>query len=197
MTGLTTRAIGRIAVRDELARIALARFFDDGFDNVRFEDLAAAAEVSRSTFHRYFSSKEDVVLFVFDPLGSAMASALSTRPESEDEWAALRGAVNPAVELLSQNPDESRALLRLIWDTPALWARLHEKQSLWRPELQAVLSERAPTAAVSPLAQETRAMAALGCLMVALDSWLKRDQDDDLSELVDLAFDALALPEQG
>ncbi|MFI1991607.1 TetR family transcriptional regulator [Actinoplanes sp. NPDC020271] len=192
MTGLSTRAIGRAAVRGELASIALPRFFDAGFDNVTFDDLATAAGVSRSTFLRYFGNKEDVVLFVFDPLGDAMSAALASRPATEDEWTALRRAVDPAVALLTREPGEGLALLRLVWNTPALWGRLHEKQASWRPALAGHLAERSGAGATSPLALRTRAMAALGCLMVALDSWVDGNGRDDLGALTDLTFGALA-----
>jgi AcrR family transcriptional regulator len=192
MTGLSTRAIGRAAVRGELASIALPRFFEAGFDNVTFDDLATAAGVSRSTFLRYFGNKEDVVLFVFDPLGDAMSAALASRPAAEDEWTALRRAVDPAVALLTREPDEGLALLRLVWTTPALWGRLHEKQASWRPALADRLAERSSDGAASPLALRTRVMAALGCLMMAFDSWVNDNGRDNLGALTDATFAALA-----
>ena len=192
MKGLSTRAIGRAAIRDELGGIALPLFFDAGFDSVTFDDLATAAGVSRSTFLRYFGSKEDVVLFVFEPLGDAMSAALAARPAAEDEWTALRRAVDPAVALIVRDPGKGLALLRLVWDTPALWARLHEKQASWRPALVDRLSERSGAAPPSPLVLRTRVMAALGCLTVAFDIWIEGEGRDDLDVLADLTFGALA-----
>jgi AcrR family transcriptional regulator len=190
VSGLSTRAIGRAAVREELAKVALPRFFDLGFDAVTFDDLAGAAGVSRSTFLRYFGSKEDVVLYVFDPLGDQMARALAARPHTEDEWTALRHAVTPAVDLLVRDPDAGLALLRLVWSTPALWARLHEKQASWRPALVDLLIERGSPEAL--LAVRTRVMAALGCLMVAFDRWVETDGREPLGALTDGTFEALA-----
>jgi AcrR family transcriptional regulator len=192
MEGLSTRAIGRAAIRDELADVALRRFVDAGFDNVTFDDLATAAGVSRSTFLRYFGSKEDVVLFVFDPLGDAMPAALAARPDDEDPWVSLRRSVDPAVALLVREPTRGLTLLQLAWTTPALWGRLHEKQGSWRPALVDRLTDRAGPDGPSPLVLQTRVMAALGCLMVAFDSWVGNDGRDDLAGLVDLTFGALA-----
>jgi len=196
MRGVSTRAIGRAAIRDELAAIARPLFLDAGFDSVTFDGLAAAAGVSRSTFLRYFGSKEDVVLFSFDPLGEAMSAALASRPAGEEEWTALRRCVDPAIALLTREPDDGLALLRLVWSTPPLWARLHEKQDGWRSLLAERLAERSAAGpdspGASPLALRTRAMAALGCLMVAFDSWVKAGGQDDLDVLADLTFEALA-----
>ncbi|WP_213814505.1 TetR/AcrR family transcriptional regulator [Glaciihabitans sp. dw_435] len=192
MEALSTRAIGRAAVRDELARIALPRFFEDGFESVTFDDLAAAAGVSRSTFLRHFGSKEDVVLYVFDPLGDAISGVLASRPTDEDEWVSLRRAVDPVVELLTRDPGAGLALISLVWKTPALWSRLHEKQGSWRPAIADLLAERAGADAAPILVLRTRAMAALGCLMVAFDSWVMGEGSDDLAALTDTTFGSLA-----
>ena len=191
MTGLSTRAISRAAVRQELAAIALPRFVEVGFDAVTFDDLAGAAGVSRSTFLRYFASKEDVVLHVFDPLGEQMAAALAARPESEEDWTALRRAVDPAVELITADPEAGLTLLRLVWSTPALWARLHEKHGSWRPPLVDLLMRRSAAPNPSLLALRTRVMAALGCLMVAFDAWIESSEGESLEALTDGAFEAL------
>src|ERR1700760_280801 len=53
----------------DLQRHALRLFRDHGWAATTVDDIAAAAEVSRSTFFRYFPTKEDVVLFDdVDPL---------------------------------------------------------------------------------------------------------------------------------
>lgn len=190
MASLSTRAIGRAAVREQLWALALPLFKFAGFDNVTFDDLATEAGVSRSTFLRYFGSKEDVVLFVFDPLGDAMAQALEVRPAAESDWVALRRSVDPAIDLLTRRRDDGLALLRLVWSTPALWARLHEKQAAWRPLLVDGLASRQGKRHTSNILLRTQVMAALGCLMVAFDTWVDGD-GQPLETLTDMTFAAL------
>ncbi|ROQ17486.1 TetR family transcriptional regulator [Curtobacterium sp. PhB172] len=190
MHGTSTRAIGRAAVRNELGAVGLRKFLESGFDAITFDDLAREAGVSRSTFLRYFGSKEDVVLHVFDTVGDQMAAVLATQPLTEDAWSALRAAVAPAVDLL-QDAADGLDRIRLVWSTPALWARLHEKQATWRPELVDLLLKREPRVGTPIIAVRTRVMAAVGCLMVAYDGWVEDNGISPLDELTDSAFAAL------
>ncbi|MPY59953.1 TetR family transcriptional regulator [Streptomyces spongiae] len=190
-----TRDIARAAVRAQLAQVAFELFHREGFDKVTLDDLAAAAGVSRSTFLRYFGTKEDAVLAAFDGHDRRLADALRARPSGEDDWTALRRALDTVIERYHQDPAAALATTRLVRETPALCARHLEKQHGWRPALAEALAERAGSAdsADSPtLGQSVRAAAALDCLNVALDHWLASDGRLDLVDLLDEAFAALA-----
>ncbi|MET7473363.1 TetR family transcriptional regulator [Streptomyces sp. NPDC005648] len=192
MTGAArtnTRDIARAAVRAELAQVAFELFRRKGFDKVTVDDLAAAAGVSRSTFLRYFGTKEDAVLGAFDGHDRRVADALRARPADEAEWPALRRALDAVIERYHEDPAGSLETTRLVRDTPALCARHLEKQYTWRPALSRALAER--SGAPEPtLAQSVRAAAALDCLNVALDHWLASDGQEDLVALLDRAFAA-------
>ena len=193
MTGAArtnTRDIARAAVRAELAQVAFELFRRKGFDKVTVDDLAAAAGVSRSTFLRYFGTKEDAVLGAFDGHDRRVADALRARPADEGEWRALRRALDVVIERYHEDPAGSLETTRLVRDTPALCARHLEKQYTWRPALSQALAERAGSERPT-LAQSVRTAAALDCLNVALDHWLASDGREDLVELLDAAFAAL------
>ncbi|GIH23938.1 TetR family transcriptional regulator [Acrocarpospora phusangensis] len=185
-----TRDIARSAVREELAEVAFGVFCRDGFEKATFDDLAAAAGVSRSTFLRYFGTKEEVVLCAFDPLGDEMTAALRARPADEDDWTALRRAIDPAVACYARDPADKLALLRLVQATPALCARLREKVVGWRPHLARALAERS---GASPLAALVRVAAALDCLTLALEHWVELDGGRALDAITDEAFASLTV----
>ena len=185
----TTREIGRSAVRDQLVRVAFPHFLEHGFDGVTFDALAREAGVSRSTFLRYFPGKEDVVLAVVDPLADAIDDALGTARENETEWRALRRGLEPVVAFLD-GPEKRLDLMRLIWRTPALYSRLHEKQAAWRPRMVQRLADR-PGPPSDDLSRRTRVAAALECLTVAIDAWLAADGRPGLGALLDRTFDAV------
>lgn len=195
MTGAarnSTRDIARAAVRAELAQVAFELFRREGFENVTINDLAAAAGVSRSTFLRYFGSKEDAVLSAFDAHGELVADALRARPADEDDWTALRHALSTSIESYRQDPAGALAITRLVKDTPALCARQLEKQNGWRPALTQALAERGGSLQSVTLSHAVRAAAALDCLNVALDHWTASDGALDLVGLLDEAFTALS-----
>ncbi|QFR02790.1 TetR family transcriptional regulator [Streptomyces phaeolivaceus] len=184
--------MARAAVRAELAQVAFELFLRDGFDKVTLDDLASAAGVSRSTFLRYFGTKEDAVLGAFDAHGGWVADALRARPADEDDWTALRRALDTVIQRYHQDPAGSLATAQLVRDTPALCARQLEKQHGWRPTLARALAERHGTSGPPGLAETVRAAAALDCLDVALDHWTASDGDLDLVALLDEAFATLA-----
>ena len=188
----TTRDIARAAVRAELAEVAFDLFSREGFDNVTIQDLAEAAGVSRSTFLRYFGSKEDAVLDLVDARGDQFADALRARPAEEDDWTAIRRALDTVIEPYHQDPAKALAMTRLIMGTPALWARQMEKQHGWRPALAEALAGRTDPPRPMTLALSVRATAALVCLNIALDHWTASDGGLDLVTLLDEAFAALA-----
>ncbi|MEV5018720.1 TetR family transcriptional regulator [Streptomyces sp. NPDC053780] len=191
-----TREISRHAVRAELARVAFDRFCLTGFDQVTFADLAKAAGVSRSTFLRYFGTKEDVLLFVFDPVGDVIADALDAERADQDDWGRLRNALESAVTYLVRDVPNLATILGLIDQTPALCARLREKQTVWRPEIVARLHKTtAPDGAGrSSVIADVRVAAALECLWIVLAQWSAGDGKEGPGALLDTAFAAFAAP---
>ncbi|MCD0448880.1 TetR/AcrR family transcriptional regulator [Actinocorallia sp. API 0066] len=185
----STRDIAKAAVRAELARVAFEMFARDGFDSVTITEVAAAAGVSRSTFLRYFGTKEDAILGVLDAQGAAVAGELRGRPAREDDWTALRRALGTLLAPYLSDPARALTLARMVRDTPSLYARQLEKHHSWRPLLADALAEREGT--VPGLRHTVRSAAALDCLAAALEAWTSAEGRRDLLALLDEAFAAL------
>ena len=78
---------------------ALRLFAAQGYDATTVEQIAEAAEVSPSTFFRYFPTKEDVVLHDgYDPL---LLAAFQAEPAELGPIAAIRGAMRSVFGSLS------------------------------------------------------------------------------------------------
>jgi len=111
------KARTRAALREHALRL----FREQGYQATTVEQIAAAAEVSPSTFFRYFPTKEDVVLQ--DDMDVRMLAALARQPP---ELAPL-----PAI----------RAAFRETWDsfTPGEWEEIGQGAwlSMEVPEIRA------------------------------------------------------------
>jgi AcrR family transcriptional regulator len=102
------KARTRAAIREHALRLFRAQ----GYAATTVEQIAAAAEVSPSTFFRYFPTKEDVVLR--DDFDDRMFEAFQRQTPSLSPVAALRAAIREALATL----------------TPAEWAELQETTAL-------------------------------------------------------------------
>jgi AcrR family transcriptional regulator len=76
--------------RAAIQRHALRLFRERGYTATTVEQIAEAAEVSSSTFFRYFPTKEDVVLY--DPTDLPMFAAFEAEPPEVPPIQAIRNA---------------------------------------------------------------------------------------------------------
>ena len=111
------KARTRAAIREHALRLFRAQ----GYQATTVEQIAAAAEVSPSTFFRYFPTKEDVVLQ--DGLDDQMFEALDRQPATLTPVAALRAAMRETIATF----------------TPAEWAEFQEMSAIGMavPEVRA------------------------------------------------------------
>jgi AcrR family transcriptional regulator len=102
--GLRERKKAR--TRAAIRRHALRLFRDQGYAATTVEEIAEAAEVSPSTFFRYFPTKEDVVLQ--DDLDILTLENFDAQPAGLGPIAAFRAAAADTLAALS--PDEVERL---------------------------------------------------------------------------------------
>jgi len=107
--------------RAAIQQHALRLFREQGYDATTVEQIAEAAEVSPSTFFRYFPTKEEVVLYdVLDPL---MINALRAQPAGLSPIQALRDAFRAAAAAIpAEELARQRERAALFLSVPALRA---------------------------------------------------------------------------
>ena len=183
----------RNAVRAQLAEAALKLFVEQGFEATTVEQIAASTGLSRRSFHRYFSSKEDVLGQWFTEMGQKIAAALEARPQDEPPWFALRRAFDGLIEGLSAN-SEALVMTRMMLTTPALHASHLHKHAQWAAMLADVLRQRLADDGSRPgrLASAALPGAALASLESAQSEWISDENQQPLGELVDDAMNAVA-----
>ena len=94
----------RQLVRQEIARAAWLLFAEQGYEDTTVAAIARAAGVSRRSFFRYFSSKEDVVVGTTDALAEDVLAAFARRPQHEPPLVAIERALGPRSRRGSRMP---------------------------------------------------------------------------------------------
>jgi AcrR family transcriptional regulator len=169
-------------------------FLEQGFEKTTVEKIAAAAGLSRTSFFRYFASKEDVVLGNIEELGRRVLGALVERPAREPAWQALRHAFDVVIEEAAALPEHGLAQARMLHEAPSLKAsRLGKQLSWWQdllvPEVARRLGARRKQYDPRPRALVA---AALACLNTAVEIWTDSNGAVDLQSLLNQAMGALS-----
>jgi AcrR family transcriptional regulator len=121
LTGLRERKKAR--THEAIQEAALRLFRTQGYEATTVEQIAEAAEVSPSTFFRYFPTKEDVV--IHDALDPLMFAAFEQQPAELSPIQAMRASM--AAVFGSLSPDQvalERERAELILSVPELRARM-------------------------------------------------------------------------
>ena len=109
------KARTRAAIQEQALRL----FRERGYDATTVEQIADAAEVSPSTFFRYFGSKEDVV--IYDYLDPIMIEAWNAQPKELGPVQAMRRAmVQVFAGLTPEQVEDMNERARLIYAVPEL-----------------------------------------------------------------------------
>jgi len=109
------KAKTRAAIQEHALRL----FREHGYEATTVEQIAEAAEVSPSTFFRYFPTKEDVV--AYDALDPLVMAAWRSQPKELSPISAIRVAMREVAASMTQA--QAQELLdrgRLLFSVPEL-----------------------------------------------------------------------------
>lgn len=139
--GLGLRERKKIKTRQSIRRAAFGLFEDNGFTDTTIEDIAEAAEVSASTFFRYFPSKESVLLS--DQLTVVMLDALAGQPAGLSAIAAFRAAIHGTYDQMTDAEWEIEATRqRLLYSLPELQTAQREEYASLVSGVSAAMARR-------------------------------------------------------
>jgi AcrR family transcriptional regulator len=175
----------KAATRAGIQSHALRLFRLHGYHGTTIDQIIAAADVSATTFFRYFPTKEDLVLRDdFDP---RIVAALAAQPSGVPLMTAVRAAFREHFAALGDDlRRESRERVALIVTEPALRAamldQLSEAIRLLADAFGARLGRPADDVGVRTLAGAT-----VGAMMTALLA-LADDPGRDLPDLIDASL---------
>ncbi|GII29797.1 acyl-CoA-like ligand-binding transcription factor [Planotetraspora mira] len=162
---------------------ALRLFAERGYEATTVEQIAEAAEISPSTFFRYFPTKEDVVIQDdYDPL---LIAAIVRQPADLSPLPAVRAAFRTALDELSpEELEQTLFRLKLSLSVPAVRVRTAEGLFSTIDGLAQAVAERSGADQDSP-AVRTFVGAVMGAMLPAIFSWVEQEGATSLPDLID------------
>jgi AcrR family transcriptional regulator len=169
---------------------AMRLFAEQGYDATTVEQIAEAAEISPSTFFRYFKTKEDVV--IQDRYDDVMVAAIRTAPPGLTAIEMMRIALVGSFAQIV--PDEAAEVLqraRLSFSVPALRMRSMDSMLSAIDVLAAPLAERLGRPA-DDFRVQAFVGACVGAIVNAMTTWVNTNGEVDILALLDEALSVVA-----
>jgi AcrR family transcriptional regulator len=183
--GIGLRERKKARTRAAMQQHAFRLFREQGYEGTTIEQIAEAAEVSPSTFFRYFPTKEDVVMY--DALDPPVIEAFEAQPPGLTPVQALRAASHAVFRELPE--DEMRDLRErtaLILAVPELRSRMLNEFTRTIQMLAELIAKRTGRSP-NDFAIRTFAGALLGVVLSVMLTAME-DPDADFLALMDAAM---------
>jgi AcrR family transcriptional regulator len=172
--------------RESIQREAMRLIELQGYDQTTIEQIAAAVEISPSTFFNYFPTKEDVVLYdAYDPV---LASLLLERPAGEALSVSFRRVLEEMGGIFERDRDIILARGRLWFEVPALRARLWEEVERAQVLMSGLIAQRSGRDA-DDFETRVTVMVMVTAALEAMREWLRRDGKGSFVALVNQALE--------
>lgn len=179
----------KVRVRATLVETAMRLFAERGYDAVTVEEIAAASDVSRRTFFRYFATKEAVLMSRREGLAAVLRAALASSDEPPFE--AVRAALIALADEYVATRDVILAERALVRAVPALVVADIELDRLY----EAIIAEHFLAATGRAAGDKRRAKIAaaaiVGTVRVVIDEWADGNGKLDLARVGAEALDLL------
>lgn len=185
--GLRARKKAKLRLAIEDAAVIL--FEAQGYDATTVEQIAEHAEVSTTTFFRYFPSKAEVLLGEHGEHLPALAEAIVGRPPDEPELVAVRNAlVHEWVEAI--DPERTARKARIVGSAPTLQGLSFQRGTQWLDVITGALARRRGLDTPDDRCR-LAARVALGVHGTAVEGWIADGCRGDLAHAVEHSFDLM------
>jgi len=171
--------------RESIQREAMRLFGKQGYEETTVEQIAAAVEVSPSTFFNYFPSKEDVVLYdAYDPV---IATLLLERPANEPLSVAIRAVLEAMGDVFERDREIILARAKLWIEVPVLRARLWEELEKAQAFMSALIAQRSGRD-MDDFEIRVTVMIVVVAAFEAMREWVRQDGKGSFVDLVNRAL---------
>ena len=174
--------------REAIQREATRLFQKQGYEETTIEQIAAAVEISPSTFFNYFPTKEDVVLYdAYDPM---VLTLFQSRPSDEPLSESVRAVLDQLTGTLEDDREIILARSKLLLETPDLRAKLWSEVERAQTFFGVLLAERSGRNA-EDFEFRVVAIALVAAMMEAATEWVKQDGRVPMGALMKRSLDAI------
>jgi AcrR family transcriptional regulator len=177
-------------VRDAIFDAAVETFAAKGFDGTTVEDVARAAGVSRASFFRYFSSKDDLLAQNVMKYGSALTEAIKACPQSSTPFQMMRETVLSIAHETGTHP-RTRQVIDISLRSPSAM-QAHASRLIEVEENVAIaFAEQRGDTSKDDLEPRLLAAMTVSAMNVGIMSWY-RGEYPDLPAAVEQVFSRLS-----
>jgi AcrR family transcriptional regulator len=175
-------------VQEAIFNAAIEKFAANGFDDTTIDDVARAAGVSRASFFRYFSSKDDLLAQNVMKYGAALIEGIKACPPSFSPFRIMRETVLAVAQQTVSHP-RTRQVIDISLRSPAAMQAHGSRMVEVEDSVAGAFAERLKG---SKDDLETRLLAAMtvSAMNVAIMAW-HRGNCADLSAAVEQVFSNL------
>ncbi|MGW2788520.1 acyl-CoA-like ligand-binding transcription factor [Streptomyces sp. NPDC001251] len=181
--------------REAMAEAAVDLVLEHGLDHVTVEAISERVDVSRRTFSRYFSGKEDAVVDALRADFARINAALAARPARENPLTAYHRALHDWLDdeqAAWHRRPRSGELLRLLHQEPTLLAAYGHVRDEAEDISVRIVARRLGLDPGHELRPALAVSLAVGAFGTAVRFWIAPGASAPLPQLIDAAFAALA-----
>jgi AcrR family transcriptional regulator len=164
--------------RERLVTAALQLFSEQGYDGTTVAEIAQRAGLTKSTFHRHFPDKRDVLEAGQETLSRLLAEGIAAAPAGASPLEAVAGGLRRASEAF--RPERAALVAAVVATSAELQERAALKQVGMAAAMAEALAARGVTGPAARLAAEFGALA----LKQGFAVWVTGETTADLGELM-------------
>jgi AcrR family transcriptional regulator len=163
-------------VRQAIWDAATDLFADKGYDETTVDDIALAAGVSRRSFFRYFSSKNDLMAQAIDTYGDRLTEAIQACDPHSPPPEIFRQTILRVAGTCAQQP-RIRKAMRIVTKYPAARIALEARAHDLHARVEKAFARRIPKSE-KQLPPAVVAALTLSVLSVIFQVWFEHGQGD-------------------
>ncbi|MDE3103623.1 MAG: TetR family transcriptional regulator [Acidobacteriota bacterium] len=167
----------QMLVRDAIFQSAIELFARQGFDQTTVEEVAHAAGVSRRTFFRYFTSKDDLLAVCIVQYGESLLQTITSCAAGMDPMAMVRATVMQTVASSGALP-RTRQIVQIAVGSRAARQAYQSRLIDVEDALAAAYARKLPEDTPPQMLPRMLAMLTLMVMNIAIGAWYHGECED-------------------